>query len=226
MPDSKKILLDVEKLVKPKYDKIKYWAHGWPHILRVVRYSEIIAKKEGVDPILCGIAAFCHDLGRIKEESLLNDGIKINHALMSVEPTKEILKKIGIDGKDFDLIIEAVRVHSDKKYLGENKVALVLQDADRWDGLGAWGVLRSCSWDCKLIFEPPVKNKEEERIKEILPTILNDKTMRDNLIKHTQRCIEWYEDLLNLKSSKELLKQDYTYSKEFYIKLNNHVFKA
>ena len=107
----------VKNLVKPKYNELECWSHKWLHVEDVAENSERLAQLENANVNSCIIAAYCHDLGRIEEEK----GNTTPHAALSIEPTKNILRKVGISGEDFDRIVEAVAVHSMKKYSGKNK---------------------------------------------------------------------------------------------------------
>ena len=157
------ILEKVRAQVKPQYSKVKCWPHGWLHIRKVVESAKKIAEMERVDPVLCQIAAYCHDLGRIEEEKrgLVNPiaGSPSAHATLSARPTKKVLDNIGIVGQDAEDIIEAVRIHNIRKYRGNNKIALILQDADRTSGFGKLGVLRLATFNCELDIPKPKGEK-------------------------------------------------------------------
>lgn len=216
-------LAKVRFLVEPQYLKLKIWAHGWSHIERVVEYAKKLAEMEGVDSFLCQVAAYCHDLGRlIEEERGEYDPVigRTNHAELSVAPTEKILSEVGFDKNEKREIIEAVSAHQLKKYGGGNKIALVLQDADRKDGLGKWGAVRMASFNGQLLIAEP-KNEEElelalSRCFELFP---GDEAARKRTYDGVTYALDWYETLLNTESAKEYLKEDYLFSKNFLEKI-------
>ncbi len=199
------VLIKVRKLVKPEYKKIKNWAHGWEHIVHVVKFSKKLAEMENYDSVICEIAAYCHDLGRIEEEK-----IHTEHAALSVKPTKEILEKVGIRGEKADLIIEAVAVHSQKDYFGENKAAKILRDADKKDCLSVFGILRMIRFDGDVEFNIPKEKDWDKTIKELMPVAL--KNSRQEILNSFKRRLEWLEEnRIETESGKKLLKPCFDY---------------
>jgi len=137
-----RLLKRVKDIVYIRYSQTLFWTHGWPHVENVEAYCEQLARLESEDPVVCGIAAYCHDLGRLKEEKrrfIYRILGKKDHAAYSIKPTKNILVEIGIKTSEAQIILEAVRVHSDKFYFGNNNIARILRDADKADGFGPWG---------------------------------------------------------------------------------------
>lgn len=122
---SKKILPEVERFVKPTYKEIKIWSHGWLHILGVVKAAKELAELEGAGPVLCQIAVYCHDMGRLEEErkNLANHdpGTPSAHAVMSVKPTKEILKKSTSPAGTRQILSRRCRFTTSKNILGQTK---------------------------------------------------------------------------------------------------------
>ena len=214
-----KILEKVEELVKPQYLSKVRWAHGWPHIWGVEKAAIDLSKLENQDPAICGIAAYCHDLGRVIEEEANMVGRDLGdkkHAELSIKPTQKILKKVGIKGLEYDLIIEAVKVHADLKYLGDNMVAKIVRDADKKDGLGEWGVLRTANFVLSYAFHLP--QREDiigiSRIAlNLLDKIYKNPKDRQKYLECLTFNLEWYDNLLDTKSAEFLLKQDYEYTK-------------
>lgn len=221
------LLKKVEKLVKPTYDRLKIWGHGWSHILGVVKAAKALAELEGADPVLCQIAAYCHDLGRLEEEekALVNfkPGSPSPHAGMSYAPTKKILHQVGISGKDADDILEAVRIHNIRKYEGPNKVALILQDADRTDGFGKMGILRSAVFNCEIkIPEPKGSNHVDELIEQVKEILKHDKTKKERMMETLDYVFGWVDVLANTKALKIYTKEGYQYNRDFYNELKSY----
>lgn len=217
---NKEDLKNVEKLVKPIYLKIKIWTHGWQHVLNVVEAARKIAEMEGVDPLSCQIAAYCHDLGRLEEEerglAKYKAGSPSSHAVLSVKPTKEILDTLALDQKTKDQIIEAVQLHNIRKYEGDNKILLILQDADRADGFNKFSILRFAHFNLEMEFEQPKNDFEiEEKYKWVVGAIAKDQILKEKMIHTLEYVMPWYDELMNTKSAKVLLKDGYEFIKSY-----------
>lgn len=221
---SKKLLNKIKQLVKPFYKQIQGWGHGWPHIVRVVKAAEELAKMENVDPVLCQIAAYCHDLGRLEEENkkLVNPklGYLGSHAEMSVAPTKNILKQVKIDNESAEKIIEAVRVHNIRTYKGNNEIAKILQDADRSDGYGKFAILRFAVFNCNIkLPEPKNESQIEKLLKRVYEVLKQDKSKRMKMEETIEYVFEWVDVLANTRSLKKYVQFNYDFSRKFYNRL-------
>lgn len=222
---SKDLLEKVEILTKPTYIKLKIWTHGWLHVLGVVRAAKAIAEMEGVDPVLCQIAAYCHDLGRLEEEEKnqvnFKPGSPSSHAAMSYIPTKKILEEIKITGKDAEDILEAVKIHNIRKYEGPNKIALILQDADRADGFGKFAILRFANFNCEIDIPEPTGNEDKlfEYVREILK---NDKVKRERMIETLEYVFGWVDELANTESLRKYIAGDYDFNRKFLEELKSY----
>jgi len=217
----------VRQLVVPQYKKISCWVHGWLHVKEVVKAAGELAKMEGEDVGACVVAAYCHDLGRIAEEGRgpvpKTPGDK-GHAALSVEPTKEVLATVGIDGKLAKEITEAVAVHSVKKYTGPNKIAHILQDADRKNGLGKWGFVRAVKFFTKLdVGRVTEKSDLEALIKRSYRLVAQSPKDRKTVIDVLKFTLEWYDDLLNTRAAEKYLKGDYLFTKKMLKRLERLV---
>lgn len=214
------VLKKVEVLARPTYDKLKVWAHGWLHVVKVVEAAGRIAKAEKADIVACKIAAYCHDLGRLEEEEkgLVNTapGSLSSHAVLGVKPTEKILDKVGISGKTREQIIEAVKFHNVRKYEGDNKILAILQDADRVDGFSKMAILRFAAFNLELPIDPP-KNKEDIDKKFILldKQLKSDAEKSREMIKVLDFVIVWCEDLMNLKSTAKICRDGYLFIKNY-----------
>ncbi len=220
------MLEQVKDLVKPKYNQLNCWAHGWCHVSNVAKFSKKLAEMENQNSLLCEIASYCHDLGRVVEEQdgsiTRNFGCQ-NHAILSIEPTARVLQQVGIKGNDFNFILEAVVAHSYKDYQGNNPVAKILRDADKKDSLGAWAVLRHSSFDFKQNLISPeqiIQNKNNPKkieffAEQILDSIKSIPKFREKYKKILDFTLEWYEKkMFHTKSAYELCEKDYQYTKK------------
>ena len=223
--NKEQILKKVESLVRPQYAKIERWPHGWFHVEKVVQHAKELARMEGADPFLCQIAAYCHDLGRVvEEEKKLYSPVPgaPGHAGLSVIPTQKILDEVVITGKDADKVIEAVKVHQLKKYQGDNEVALILQDADRKNGLGKWGAVRAMVFNLEMDIPKPEDKDLNSVIDSNIKIIKTNPELKEKFIKNSLFALTWYEKLLNTKSAVSYLKEDYLVTKNLYNRVKNN----
>jgi len=208
------ILEKVKSEVEPIYKKIKLWAHGYRHIENVVKAAKDLARMEKADELLCQIAAYCHDLGRLEEEKrgLVDPipGAPSQHAFFSVAPTKKILDELPISDQDKKLILEAVGIHAVKKYEGDNKIALILQDADRSDGFNKFAILRFGCFNCQIPMCKPKNDLEiDQQYKRIIKIMKQDQSVRQMMIRTLKHVSRWYDVLLNTESARIYLKDGY-----------------
>lgn len=217
----------VKELVKPQYDTLECWVHSWPHIERVSDNADTIAKMENLDPTYCIISAYCHDLGRVEEEERKKRGdSSLHHALLSIEPTTKVLQEVGISGVDFNEVVEAVAVHSYRVYEGKNNVARVLQDADKMNGFGPYGIIGAVKYFGERDYVSPEEiqaNRDNRKVmKELCYKSLEqaEGLVLEKTIKGLGFVLEWY-DMLHTKSAKELIREEYEYTKQVLENLVN-----
>ncbi len=212
------LLEKTKQLVKPQYNEIDNWTHGWPHITNVRDTSFQLAKRKGAKKDITGIIAYCHDLGRIIEEKeKLPD-----HATLSVEPTIRVLDQLtpALSQHDFGTIIGAIAVHSDFNYVGNKEYAKILRDADKVDSLGAWGILRSIKFTLKKDFVPQeeiLKNQNnpkalEELAEKSIFILKKQPKSKEKYRLNLNKISEWIEkELFHLKSTYNLFSDKMEY---------------
>lgn len=223
--NEKEILASIRQEVKPIYQKLKCWAHGWKHIEKVVDSARILAEMEGADLLNCQIAAYCHDLGRLEEEERgLVDSrprTSLGHAEFSLKPAEKILDKYGINSVAKEKILEAIKVHPIKKYEGDNEIALILQDADRSNGFGPMGILRLAVFNCELDIDEPTDDQDVlKKVEQVREMLNKDEAKKKRMLETLGYVAAWYDVLLNTKSAKKYLLEDYRYNQEFIKSLN------
>jgi uncharacterized protein len=132
------ILLDTYFEVKQRFARLDDPAHGWEHIERVYKLALYIAKQEGADPFIVGMAALMHDLGRTSS----SDSTR-HHADLSEIAAAELLTTYQVPLEAQEEILHAIEAHSFSRGIEARTLeARVVRDADRLDGLGAIGILR------------------------------------------------------------------------------------
>lgn len=132
------ILEDLSKLSKNILGED--FGHGYPHVLRVLRWSWDIVKNTGVsvDKFVLEASVYLHDIGRVIGEP---------HAYYSAIFAKAYLLELGVGSVEIEKIVNAILYHS-YSYAQQNNIkpltmeAMVLSDADKLDALGVVGFLR------------------------------------------------------------------------------------
>lgn len=123
--------------VQSRFEPLDDPAHGWEHVRRVYELALRIAREEGADPLIVGLAALLHDVGRLVHHK------GVHHALLSVEESRDILKAYPLTQEQVEAVLHAIEAHSFSQGIEPRTLeARVLRDADRLDGLGALGILR------------------------------------------------------------------------------------
>lgn len=95
----------VEEACKKETNKYGYgiWSH---HILLVVKYGKLLAKKLEADPEIVEIAALLHDYGGIKDESFTAE-----HHLHSAQEADKILRSLGYPEDKITAINQCIVSH-------------------------------------------------------------------------------------------------------------------
>lgn len=131
------ILAELAEEVQQRFAEFDDPAHGWEHINRVYKLAQRIAAEEGADKLITGSAALLHDIGRLIHRK------GTPHALLSIEESREILKRYSLTSEQIESILHAIEAHSFSQGVEPRTLeARVVRDADRLDALGAIGIMR------------------------------------------------------------------------------------
>ncbi|MFN2292140.1 MAG: HD domain-containing protein [Anaerolineae bacterium] len=125
----------VESWVRETLDQAGSMTHGWLHTERVRGHIRVLARAEGVDPILAELAALLHDVGRSQP------GPEAEHGARSAALAEPILAELSLNDADREAVLDAIRWHNSKR--NDTSLLCVLRDADMLDGLGAVGIVRA-----------------------------------------------------------------------------------
>ncbi len=111
--------------------------HGADHALRVCRTAAAIARSEGADVGICGLAALLHDV---------DDHKLFPETCASLDHATSFLDAQGVDGDERRRVCQAIREVSFSTNGMEPPSSLeaaCVRDADRLDAIGAIGVGRA-----------------------------------------------------------------------------------
>ena len=109
------MIKDIETVILSMCDD--YWKN---HITLVVHYSKLLASKLGADEEVCEVAAWLHDISKLKGE-------KDMHHVTGAKYAEELLKNY----KNKEQVKHCILTHSsDKNYLPQTLEAEVVMNAD------------------------------------------------------------------------------------------------
>ena len=169
--------------------------HDWWHIHRVWNLAKLIGGKEKADLYLIELAALLHDV----------DDWKINsNSHESLPNARKLLLENGVSSDLIEKVVEIINQVSFKGAGVETKPtsieAMVVQDADRLDAIGAIGVARTFAYG-------GYKN-QPMHIPDLKPSLHNDfeeyKKTRTSTINHFYEKLLLLKDRLNTNTAKEL----------------------
>ena len=119
--------------------------HDVYHLERTMNIALYIQQREGGDRVVVGLGAFLHDVHRMMEHGL---GRFVSPE-ESLGPIRELLAKVDLAPEQVDAICYVVEHHEHYNWNGDNVDdinALIVQDADNLDAIGALGVARAFSY--------------------------------------------------------------------------------
>lgn len=119
--------------------------HDVSHLERTMSAALYLQEREGGDRVVIGIAALLHDVHRIME---IEAGRFVTPE-ESLGPIREMLANLDLTEDQVDRICFCVENHERYNWNGDNVDdwdALVVQDADNLDALGAIGIARAFTY--------------------------------------------------------------------------------
>lgn len=179
--------------------------HDWWHIERVRRLGGYLAKQEGADVFIVEMAALLHDIADEKIAGSEESGL---------HTVQQWLRQLPIAQAVYEHIVSAISTVSYKGGHGhppQTVEAMVVQDADRLDAIGAIGIARAFMYAGNrghLLYDPtlPVREtmtKEQYRHE------------RSTAIHHFYEKLLKLKDLLNTESAKKLAEHRHQFLEQF-----------
>jgi uncharacterized protein len=183
-------------------------AHDFGHVTRVVHNALTIARAEGADAVVCGIAALLHELFHLPK----SHPDSANAGDVCAEHARNLLVREKAAPEIVDPVCAAIRDHAfSKGVVPEALESRVLQDADRLDALGAIGLARmwaTCA-DMKRPFYDPSDPFAERREPD-------DKTWG---LDHVYKKLLVVPSKLHLATSREMAEARVTFLRAFVAQL-------
>ena len=125
------------KYLSDFFKNIDYNPHHLDHLLRVTKNALNIGRKMDANLVVLEVSALFHDIARADEKEGLC------HAKLSADYTRKMLVKRNWPLDIISEIVYAIENHRYRKGITPKTLeAKILQDADRLDALGAFGIIR------------------------------------------------------------------------------------
>jgi len=180
--------------------------HDWWHIFRVVNLVKHIGKKEGANLDIVELAALLHDL----------DDWKLNESNEGHLPkARKILSENGYSAETINTILGIIDEVSFKGAGVETKPstleAMVVQDADRLDAIGAIGIARTFAYGGhknQPLHNPDLKPNLHGSFEEYKKT-------RTSTINHFYEKLLLLKDRLNTPTAKQLAEKRHQFMEQF-----------
>ncbi|GGM23244.1 phosphohydrolase [Paraliobacillus quinghaiensis] len=167
--------------------------HDYYHMRRVAKMANYLAIQEQIDPFLCEIAGWVHDIG--------DDKLTTNPKLAIADLSDFLSTKCLIHKEQIKLIVEAIDTVSFRKGKSPTTdIGAVVQDADRLDAIGAIGIARAFAYG----------GSENQ------PLFSEDKQLQQiSTIQHFSDKLLHLKDRLNTATGKKIAIDRHLYMEQF-----------
>ena len=189
--------------------KLDSSGHDITHLIRTMDTALYIQEKEGGDRIIIGISAFLHDIHRILEK-------EVGHFVSpkdSIPKIKEILSNVNLDEEQVNKICFCIENHENYNWNGNNVDdinALILQDADNLDAIGAIGIGRAFTasgYHHLCMYDPSIELDNED--------VFIEGYKDPSVLHHFYHKLFKLGDNMNTKTAKEIARKRIEFMKEF-----------
>lgn len=179
--------------------------HDYWHARRVVRLTERIGREEGADLLVCGLAAWLHDVADYKIAGSDEEGMRRVAAWLKGQGVEEALRRH---------VLEIVGTMS---FAGGGRPPMatlegrVVQDADRLDALGAIGIARTFAFGGahhRPLYdpaEPPRRSMSTEEYR----------ANRGSSLNHFYEKLLLLRERINTAAGRRLAEERHRYLEEF-----------
>ena len=185
-------------------EEYKDATHDWFHIERVWNTAKLIAKEEGADLFVVEMATLLHDI----------DDFKFNSHETAVK-SAAWLQSLGVDSGTAEKIIHIVENISFKGSAEQNKIQTlegkVVQDADRLDAIGAFGIARAFTYAGYKnipIFNPSVEARENMSFEQY-------KRTEGSAINHFHEKLLLLKDRMNTKTGRLMAEERHNFMESY-----------
>lgn len=192
----------LRRAVEPYY---RHSHHDRSHVERVYKLALRIAREvsEPVDLDVLRAAVLLHDVARAMED----EGLVEDHAREGAAIARRILHELGFPPEKVEKVCRCIEAHRFRSSVKPDSVeAMILQDADRLDMLGAVGVARAFvrgGWSNTPLHDPSIPPKERYDGRS------------ETVINHFYEKILKIKDTLNTAPAKRIAEGRHRFVEEF-----------
>jgi uncharacterized protein len=185
-PEHVALIQQVEQFVKHKMEGLEA-GHDWWHVFRVRNNALKICETEGGDKQVVELAALLHDLTDTKFFDAEREKLVVVEFLKNLGLMPELIAKVFnvIDNLSFSGELEGKQLPSLE--------AMIVQDADRLDAMGAIGIARAFSYGAhknRPFFDPhhlPVCYESATAYRQTVAPTINHFFEKLLLLKHRMK---------------------------------------
>ncbi len=181
--------------------------HDWWHTYRVWKSAIKIGQKEEVDLFVVALGALLHDIA----------DWKFNQRDETIGPAKARawLESLAVDPQTISHVADIVRTISFKGSGEKSQVvtreAMVVQDADRLDAMGAIGIARAFAFGGyrgREIYDPDIKPERDQTAEEY-------KRNTSPTINHFYEKLLLLKDRMNTPSGRDMAVERHQFMEQF-----------
>ncbi len=186
-----------EIFVKERF-KEEVTGHDWLHMERVRRQSSLIWEKEKIgDPLYVDLVALLHDVDD-RKLAYVDHALTLKDWLVMMDVQQDLISKLLTDTSNISF-----RKGNHSLLSPE---ALIVQDADRLDALGATGISRAFAYGAK---------NGQMICKEGDFTEQNQNGGTDSTVAHFYDKLLLLKDRMNTKTGREMAEQRHRFMRSF-----------
>lgn len=184
--------------------------HDIYHLRRTLNLALTLQEKEGGDKLIIAVAAFLHDVHRIIQKQTG----EYCSPEASLPKVKEILDTTDLSESQKDNILHCIKYHEELDFAGEGTTvddieALIIQDADNLDAIGAIGIGRVFSYGGAHGL--PMWVPEDPSVEEVFTEGAHDTSS----IHHFHRKLLKLKDNMNTKTAQQMAAARHDFMQQF-----------
>ena len=181
--------------------------HDRSHVERVYNLAVRIAREENADLDVVKAASLLHDVARTMEDK----GIIEDHAVEGAKMACRILERVSFPESKIAAVAACIEAHRFRNgFRPKTLEAMILQDADRLDVIGAVGIARLFSrsgWENTPIHDPMIQPKEKYDGESLTS------------VNHIYEKVLKIKDTLNTDSAKKIAEERHKFVESFLNRL-------
>jgi uncharacterized protein len=203
----------LKEKIQPYFEGIDP-CHDFSHTQRVYNLAlQLASHFKDINLDVVKLSSLLHDVAR-KEE--FGSKGKVCHAERGAEIAKKVLEELEIEREIIKQVIYCIKTHRFRKgNIPESKEAMILYDADKLDGIGGIGVLRSSSFAGSIgavVHNMDIEPKDE-----------NCYTKEDSAYHEFLFKLLKIKDKMLTEQGKRIAEKRHEFMKDFFERVNKEV---